>query len=87
MKGARVYVDHKLRRRRQGTNGWGGGGGKGVKGPVSSASAVRREMWRRGVIEGGGQWRRRGCTEFIVALVEPSPAASLAEQGEAWAKG
>ena len=35
----------------------------------------------------GGQWRRRGCTEFIVALLEPSPAASLAEQGEAWAKG
>ena len=35
----------------------------------------------------GEQWRRRGCTEFIVALVEPSPAASLAEQGEAWAKG
>ena len=47
----------------------------------------------------GGQWRRRGGTEFIVALLEGAvprrggteegryPAASLAEQGKAWAKG
>ena len=30
----------------------------------------------------GGQWRRRGCTEFIAAL-GLYPAASLAEAGRA----